>query len=663
MVDGLRCASCVWLIEEVLRRDGVDARCSFGSGQLQLSWSEGTLEQHLNRVQALGYRVRPADASAAVDHDLLVRFGVACFLAANVMALHAALYLGWSDPIDLPLERLFRWLALGLATPAALWCAEPFHRRALFGLQRGLLHMDVPVSLAVGLLWGHGVWATFTGAEGWLDSVTMLVALLLGGRLLEQRGRNHAHDAAMALASRAPLQARLAESQEMVAAKELVPGQRIEVASGEEFPADGRVVYGVATVDRSLVTGESEPTPVQLGDEVVAGSILQGGHVVVEVDLAGDDTLLASMARQLRLAPDRPEVGDRFAPWFTAGTLVAAGVAGLLHGTVDAVAAVLVVACPCALALAGPLTTAAGLGAAARRGLLLSGAEALERLGRVERVVLDKTGTLTGGVPEVVSALDEPLRLAAGLERASTHPIARALRSEALKRGLALPIPSGVVEVVGEGLEGVVDGRRLRLRGGGDGEVVLHDGDTRHTLVLQDRLRPDSAAVVAGLHALGLETLVLSGDREGVARRIAEAAGVGGVQIGTPSEKAEVVRTTDCFVGDGLNDVLALQRAGVGLAMHRGAAPSVMAADGVVAHPSLRPVLAGVVAAREADRARRSSRRRAVVYNLVAVAAALAGFVNPLVAAVAMPLSSALVIAAAVGVEGRVARALHVRCA
>ena len=646
-----------------MRRDGVEARCSFGSGQLQLSWSEGTLEQHLNRVQALGYRVRPAGASAAVDQDLLVRFGTACFFACNIMALHAALYLGWSDPIDLPLERLFRWLALGLATPAALWCAEPFHRRALTGLRQGLLHMDVPVSLAVGLLWGHGVWATFTGAEGWLDSVAMLVALLLGGRLLEQRGRHQAHDAAMALASRAPLQARLADSQEMVSAKDLALGQRIEVASGEEFPADGRIVHGTATVDRALVTGESEPAPVQPGDEVVAGSIVQSGHVVVEVERAGEHTLLASMARQLRLAPDRPEVADRIAPWFTAATLVAAAVAGVLHGTVDAVAAVLVVACPCALALAGPLTTAAGLGAAARRGLLLSGAEALDRLGAVKRVVLDKTGTLTGGVPEVVSAQDEPLRLAAGLERASTHPISRALRSEALKRGLALPIPSQVVEVVGQGLDGVVEGRRLRLRGGGDGEVVLRDGGIEHTLVLQDRLRSDSASVVAAIHALGLQTLVLSGDREGVARRIAEAAGVGGVRTGTPTEKAEMVQPSDCFVGDGLNDVLALQRAGVGLAMHQGAAPSVMAADGVVARPSLRPVLAGIVSAREADRARRASRRRAVAYNLVAVAAALAGLVNPLVAAVAMPLSSALVIAAAVGVEGRVARALQEGCA
>ncbi len=664
MVDGLRCAACVWLVEEVLNRQpGVEARLSYGSGQLWLHWDEGTLDEHLGTVQSLGYRVRPLGTPESPDRDLLVRFGVAAFLAVNVMVLHGVLYLGWVEPIAFPFERFFRWLALLLATPAALWSAEPFHRRAWAGLRQGVLHMDLPVSLAVGLLYAHGVWATFTMAEAWLDSVAMLVALLLGGRLLEHRGRRRAHDAARSLAARVPGRARLADTLEEVEAPSLLPGQRVEVAAGEELPADGCVVRGQADVDLALLTGESEPRLAMPGDDLPAGAVLRRGHLVLEVLRAGDETLLSRMAQQLRVAPDVSEESDRIAPWFTAGTLVAAMAAGLLHGQLDAVAAVLVVACPCALALAGPLATAAGLGAAARRGLLLSGAEALDRLSMVRRVVLDKTGTLTDGVPTVVQAEDEPLRLAAGLERASVHPVARALRAEAISRGLPLPTPERVIERPGVGLSGVVEGQRLRLRSGGPDKVLLErEGGMTHTLQLEDRLRSDSSRVVASLHSLGLETVLLTGDREEVAHRIGLQAGVETVFTCGPQEKAGLVEADDLFVGDGLNDALALSRAGVGLAMREGAAPALHAADGVIAAASLEPVVAGIVAAREARRARTTSRRRAVAYNLVAVSAALAGLVNPLVAAVLMPLSSLLVVLETAAVEGRVTKFLLTRC-
>ncbi len=659
-VDGLRCASCVWLVEEVLnRREGVSARLSHGSGRLDLAWTQGSPDQHLGVVQALGYRVRPLGSTPGPDRELLTRFGVASFLAANIMALHAALYLGWVDPMELGFERLFRWLALILATPTALWCAEPFHRRAWAGLRQGVLHMDLPVSLAVGLLWAHGVWATLSGAEAWLDSVAMLVALLLGGRLLEQRGRRGAWEAARSLAARAPARARLAHSLDEVDARSLLPGQQVEVASGEEIPADGQVVEGEGEVDRSLLTGESEAEAVHPGDPVVTGTRLVRGHLILAVEAAGEGTQLARMAEQLRLAPEAPDEGDRLAPWFTGATLGAAALAGLLHGSVEAVAAVLVVACPCALALAGPLSNAAGLGASARRGLMLTGGEVLERLAGVQRVVLDKTGTLTLGEPEVVEVDDEVLRLAAGLERASVHPIARALRAEALRRGLALPRPEGVVEQVGVGLSGVVEGHRVSLRSGGPGRVEVDWDGRSHGIVLRDRLREDSAQVVAALHGLGLSTLLLSGDRPEVAERIGAEAGVGQVLCGSPARKALEVGPADCFVGDGLNDALALDRAGVGLAMQAGAAPSLAAASGVVAGGSLRPVLAGVLAGRAARRARQTSRRRAVLYNVLAVGAALAGWVDPLVAALAMPLSSALVIAQALSVEREVARHLQ----
>ncbi len=676
-VDGLRCASCVWVTERVLGAvEGVElAEVSYASGRATLEWDADRtdLPDLAGRVAALGYRPRVLGESAPADRDLLVRLGVATFAAMNIMLLSAALYAGWFGGMAPRFVALFEWTSLVLATPVALWAATPFFRGAWSGLRSGVLHMDLPIAIAVTVLYGHGVVSTITGVgDPYFDSLGMLVALLLAGRVLEARGRERASGAARALAATLPAEARRLDERghpEMVPVDRLGVGDRVAVGAGEEVPADGTVIAGDARVRTSVLTGEAEPESVGDGDAVWAGTVVEHGSLTLGVEAAGNATLVSEMADELERATDRTPraVGtDRLAPWFTGVTLtVAAGTAWAwtaLGGWSAALAptiAVLVVACPCALALARPLGAAAGLGAAARRGLFLRSGDALLDLADVDLVVLDKTGTVTLGAPDVLDARDDTLRVASALERWSTHPIARAIVDEAIRRGIPLPDAQAVVETAGQGVTGRVDGAVWRLESGDAGEVrVVGPGSAAGTIRLGDRVRSDSRDAVATLRGLGLEVVLLTGDHPDVAGRIARDVGieVAGARV-RPDEKAEWIRDrvadgrTVLFAGDGLNDGPALAAASVGVAMGTGAAGAVLAADGVVGVPSLRPLAGGLRAAAAARRTVGRSRVRSVVYNVVAVALAAMGWVNPLVAAVLMPASSLLVVAGALSVE------------
>lgn len=674
-VDGLRCASCTWVVEHLLQRtDGVrTARVSYATGRTRVTFDPArtSLRAVADRIASVGYRPRPVDAPPAQD-DLLVRLGVASFCAANGMLLAAALYVGWFDGMEARYQALFRWVSLALATPVALWAAAPFHRGAWQGLRTGAIGMDVPISLAVSVLWAHGVGATLTGRDGYLDSLGMLVALLLAGRMLESRGRRAAVEAAAAIAAALPIVARrrTASGVEEVAVDALRVGDVVEVGAGQEIPADGSVIDGSADVQMALLTGEADPVPLRAGGEVVAGARILDGALGIRVARIGADTLALRMAEAVRASADRPVAADPLAgvaPWFTAAAVLASGLAGLAHGwlsgpdrAVEVAVAVLVVACPCALGLSVPLATAAGLGAVARRGVLLRDGASLLALADVETVALDKTGTVTGGRPVVLGCADDALAVAAGLDRASGHPIARALREEAARRGVPLALASDVREVPGVGVQGTVDGVPWTLASGGPGALRLESADGDVALIrLGDRPREDARDAIALLDRAGVRVVLLSGDHPEVTAGIAGAVGVREAHGGlTPSDKAAWIRRHPhvLFVGDGLNDGEALAAADVGLAMSTGVSSTLLAADGVVTRDALRPVVAALAGARAAKRAVRANVRRSVAYNVLAVGAAALGLVDPLVAAVLMPLSSGLVVAGALAVDRRLAR-------
>ncbi len=655
------------------------ATVSYATGRTTLRWDprRTNLPTLAGRIASLGYRPRALGNESTVDHDLMTRTALAAVATVAIMGTYEALYAGWwYGGMDPAFAALFRWVSLALATPVALWSAGPFFTGAWNGLRHRVLHMDLPIALGIAALYVQGVVATLTAGEGYLDSMVMLVALLLAGRMLEARGRRRAAEAATALVATIPRTARrsVGDRLETVPVGELRTDDLIDVGAGEELAADGFVTEGSGQVRMSLVTGEAEPVAVCPGSRVVAGTMLLDGALTVRVTAVGQGTLVHAMALQLHAAADRalrPTAADRIAPWFTAVTLLAAaltlafwwdtGVAVAISRTV----AVLVVACPCALALSHPLTAAAALGASARRGLLFRSGSAILDLEAIDLVVLDKTGTVTAGQLTVGSADDHVLRVAAGLERYSHHPVARAIVAEASARDIALPRGTDVRECAGVGVSGLVDGRRWDLRSGGPGEVRLVDDRGGESVIrLGDAVRADAVDTVAKLKAMDLRVVLLTGDHEETARQVGHEVGVDEVGARVdPTAKAEWIAAARArghhvlFAGDGLNDGPAIAAADVGIAMGTGAASSVLVADGIISGNGLAPLLAGFRAARAGAKVVRANQRFSLVYNALAVSAAAAGWVNPLVAAVLMPLSSGLVIWGASRVDAAVRRA------
>ncbi|GDX81397.1 copper-translocating P-type ATPase [Deltaproteobacteria bacterium] len=670
-VDGLTCASCVWVAETLLGKvPGVESVfVSYGTSNATVRFDPRLVDvaRVVAPLHTVGWGVRPIGAAPNVDHSWLTRVGFSAFAAMNIMLISAGLYAGWFAGMDASWTTLFTWWSLVLATPVATWAALPFYRTAWAGLRSGRLHVDAPISLGVLAMFVHGLWAALAHHEGYLDSMAMLVALLLGARVLEQGGRRRAAEAARSLGALAPRTARRVRGGgvEEVPVGELCAGDHIVAAHGEELAADGVVVEGEADVQMALLTGESVPRRVRAGDEVVAGATLSTGNLVIEVARTGDDTLLGRMACRLAEALDRPippTLADRVAPTFTAITLLAAAGSALgwgLHSgpemAMKAGIAVLVVACPCALALAAPLTASAALGAAARGGLLVRSGDVLRTLAKVDTVVFDKTGTLTEGIPRVTHAEDSVLRIAAGLERQSRHPIASAILAEAASRSIPLPSPRAVLERPGEGVVGEVDGIRYRLGRGAAGLVALHQGDRLvGTISLQDRVRPEARATVSSLRVSGVRVLLLSGDDPAVVARIAAEVGIdeaeGGVRPDDKAGRIAQLRSAGCtvlFVGDGVNDGPAMTAADVGVAMGAGAASTLLVADAVQVGQGLRVVCFGLLLARRAESTVRRSSLRSLVYNATAVTVAACGLMNPLFAALLMPLSSSLVIGSA----------------
>ena len=681
-VEGIRCASCVWLVEQVLAgQPGVQSvSVSYATGRARLEWdaSSVSLAGLTGVIGTLGYAVRPmGDRTDDADLDLLVRLAVATFCALNTMAVSAALYSGWGPGMEPRFVALFQWLALLLSAPVATWAAVPFYQRAVAGLRVGLLHVDVPISLAVVVLSVHGLVATVQGVESYLDSMTMVVALLLASRFVESRGRRRASDAASAMAAQLPGSARRVErgGTVVVPSSSLRTGDHIALAGGDEIPADAQITSGHGTVDLSLVTGESAPVSCNVGDPLLAGAAWVSGTAVAVVERAGDATVVRGMAVSLLDALDRPSepagpaavLADRIAPWFTGATLVCAGVAAWLAPDLEAAllrsVAVMVVACPCALALSRPLCGAVGLGTAARNGLLVRSVNAFYSLGSVTRVAVDKTGTLTGGRPEVVDGSDATLRLALAVERASQHPIAVAIRDAGLRRQIPVPMACDLRALPDGGVQGTVDGVCTRVvpAGANRVEVQVREGVWRTVgeLEFKDRVRPGTEASIRALKGLGLPVTLISGDHGDVVWDLGQALGIADVVArARPDDKARWVHDHQAagyrvlFVGDGNNDAHAIAVASVGVAMVGGASPALLAADAVT-RAGIEPLAAAIALSRRVRRAANFTLLGSLAYNALAVTLAMAGLINPLIAALLMPASSLAVVAVAMTVGRR----------
>lgn len=642
------------------------------------------------------------------ERALLMRVGVAGAAAGNVMLMALALYSGLFDGMDPEFQRFFRWGSLLISAPAVLWSGSVFFRGALAALRTRTPHMDLPVSIGIlaGFVWG-GIGTLLGKGEIYFDSVTMLVFVLLVGRWIQHRQQRSAFEAAELLSTLTPSTARLVEGSTYreVPAGSVPEGALVEVRVGETIPVDGQVEGGVSALDTALLTGESLPVDVVAGTYVHAGATNLSSPLSVRCARAGANTRVGQLMRSVEEAARRRaplvRLADRIAGRLVVVALVLA--AGTLVGwsfvsverAIDHSVALLVVACPCGLGLATPLVVSAALARAARRGLLVKGGDVLEKLAVPGTFVFDKTGTLTAGQMRLVEYVGDPALQPAilALEARSVHPIARAFVtafSPDTGFGGGAPDPTegerlaveDVREILGGGVEGRVGGEMLligsealirarnvdvppwvveqvsrSLERGLSPVLVARQGRVEALGAFGDPLRPDAAASLRALKGLGHRLVLLSGDHRDAAshaaRELERAAGqplfddvLGGQ---TPEQKLAYVeswaaRQPVYMVGDGVNDAAALSAASVGIAVHGGAEASLLAADVFARRPGVEPVLELSRGARRTLRVLRRGLGVSLVYNVVGLSAAVAGWISPLMAAVLMPLSSLTVV-------------------
>ena len=700
-VTGMTCASCAARVEKKLNKvPGVVATVNYATETARVEVPSGvTREDLIAVVEATGYGVAEPDEVIDPDPDnLAYRWKVSAVLSAPVlaMAMVPALQVPW-----------WQWISFLLASIVVLWGGAPFHRAAFTNARHGMTTMDTLVSLGVlsAYLWStFAIMFTGAGAIGmhmdmsWLpsrdmstsghpdlyfESAALVTTFLLIGRWLENRAKQSSGQALRALLGLAPKTAtvRVDGVESQIPAAHIKLGDLIVVRSGERIAADGIVVEGASAVDSSMLTGESVPVEVSIDDQVAGGTVVQDGHIVIRATRVGSDTALARItalvtSAQAGKAPVQ-RLADRVSAVFVPIALVIALVtllawgftAGWQQGFTAAVA-VLVIACPCALGLATPTALLVGTGRGAQLGILVRGPEVLESTQTVNTVVLDKTGTLTTGVMTVVDSWgdDEAVALAGTLEHTSSHPVARAVSSYAIARA-QLSSATEIQTIRGEGMSGKVSGRNVRVgrpswiatqwpaelrdwESAGNTVVgVSIDGQPRALFAVADVVRPTTADALRSLRQLGIEPIMVTGDNSATATRIAQQLGIEKFYAESrPQDKVEIVTTLQrdgkvvAVIGDGVNDAAALAAANLGIAMGNGTDAAIEAADITLLREDLTTASDAVRLSRATLRTIKQNLAWAFGYNVAAIPLAASGLLTPLIAGLAMALSSVCVV-------------------
>ncbi len=695
-IDGMTCASCAARVEKRLNKlEGVAATVNFATQEAAVSYDSGqvSVDELIAAVEAAGYRAR-VPAPSAVDDDPArpYRRRLIGAVAASIPLVVLAWVPGGRSPG-------WEWLSLALATPVVLYGGWPFHRAAAANARHGVATMDTLISVGTLAAWSWSAVVLLAGlrAPVYFDTAGAVTALVLLGRYLEARARRRSGEAVRLLLGLGAKQARLWRDGDevLVPVDRLAVGDSFVVRPGEKIATDGLVESGVSAVDASMLTGEPVPVDVGPGDHVAGAAINTSGRLVVRATRVGGETALAQIARlvaqaQAGKAPVQHLV-DRVSAVFVPTVMVLSllsFVGRLASGAAPGAAftaavAVLVVACPCALGLATPTALLVGTGRGAQLGIVVKGPEVLEKARDVTVIALDKTGTLTDGVmsvgaivPAAGTGEEEVLGLAAAAESASEHPVARAITERGRRRLGRLSNVEGFVNHAGLGVEAVVEGRSVvagrpalvedhgaalpamlvaraeELEAAG-ATVVWVAADLRccGLIALTDRVKPTSRQAVAELRALGLSPVLLSGDNERAAANVAAAVGIDRVLANVlPDGKAAEIRRLQstgqvvAMVGDGVNDAPALAQADLGLSIGTGTDIAIEAADLTLVSGDLRAAADAIRLARRTLATIKVNLWWAFAYNLVAVPLAVAGIIQPVVAAGAMAFSSVFVV-------------------
>ncbi len=696
MVEGMRCASCAFLIERTMNaQPGVTARMNLTTRRLTVQWT-GAAERGnelVRRIAALGYHLRPFNAAAlmhAEQHEttfLLRCLAVAGFAAGNIMLISVALWSSTQSSMGIATRDLLHLVSGCIAVPTVLFAGRPFFQSAWEALRHRRTNMDVPIAVALILTTMMSLFEILRHGEFvYFDSVVMLVFLLLAGRYLDRSARGRARAAAQELLALMSGTATVIESGRTVllSIQELRPGMVLAIAAGERISADGTVVTGASELDPSLMTGETVTVPVQPGDRVLAGMVNLLTPMTIRVTAAAEHSQLGVIIRLMEQAEQGQaayvRLADRVARYYTpvvhvlalATFLVWWGAVGIPWQTALLTAmTVLIITCPCALGLAVPVVQVLASSSLFRRGMLLKSADALERLAAVDTIVFDKTGTLTLGQPILVNAAEiapETMQLAARLAVHSRHPLARAIVAQSPSPPLGED--GEVQERAGYGMRAVIEGNEVRLGKrawcGEDAapsddhpELWLRAGTAASVrFVFTDTLREDAVAVIADLKKQNYTIALLSGDRVPVVHEVAAQLGITDWHAGmTPAEKGKHIAALReaggnvLMVGDGLNDALALTAAHVSLAPTTALDIAQNAADIVFQGVRLDPVTTALQVACRTQRLVQQNFLLALAYNFCAVPLAMLGHVTPLIAAIAMASSSILVVANAQRVQ------------
>lgn len=707
-VSGMTCAACANRIERKLNKlDGVHATVNYATERaVILGTDKGRTPELIKAVENAGYgateiKEGQPEADGYSDRVTMLRNRLLVAAVLTVPLGDMALTLALAPQLRFP---GWQWLLIIGALPVVFWCAWPFHRAAWRNLRHGSTSMDTLVSLGVLSAFGWSVVTTIMGDTGtsyWLgygtapagadtlyvEAAAAVTTFLLGGRYIEARSKRSARGVLSALANLAPKFVRVVRdgTEQVIPISQLKVGERFAVRPGERIATDGRVVEGNSAIDTSAMTGESVPREVGAGDAVLGGTINATGALLVEAERVGAHTQLAQLAATAEQAQARKAavqtLVDKVVAIFVPSVLGVAGVtllAWLVLGggpraAFNAAVSVLVIACPCALGLATPTALMAGVGRGGQLGILIKGPEALEASGVIDTVVLDKTGTLTTGLMTVTGwraygglGQDEALALAASLEHHSEHPIGAAIVRAATERALSLGEVTDVQALPGQGVTGrTSDGQPLlagtpamltehgiALPAGESANVLLaRDGEVVAAFDVADTLKPSAAAAVARLKAMGLRTVLLTGDRLATAQAIADEVGADAVLAEVlPTDKAAAIATLQAdgrrvaMVGDGINDAAALATANLGMAVVTGTDVAMKAADIILVRASLDAIPDSIALARRTLGTIRGNLVWAFAYNVAAIPVAAMGLLNPLIAGLAMSLSSVFVV-------------------
>ncbi|MFB7162132.1 heavy metal translocating P-type ATPase [Streptomyces sp. NPDC056242] len=724
-IGGMTCASCAARIEKKLNRmDGVEATVNYATEKAKVTFADGVAVADLiATVEATGYTAQEpprtveeetegaeSDASADPLAPLRQRLVTAVVLAVPVVAMAMIPALQFE---------YWQWLSLTLTAPVVTYAAWPFHRAAVTNARHGAATMDTLISVGTSAAFLWSVWALFLGTAGtpgmthafeltiarsdgagniYLEAAAGVTAFILAGRYFEARSKRKAGAALKALlelGAKNVTLVRVGGREETVPVGELKVGDRFLVRPGEKIATDGAVVEGASAVDASMLTGESVPVEVAVGDAVTGATLNVGGRLVVEATRVGADTQLARMARLVEDAQNGKAAAQRLADRISA--VFVPVVIGLALATLGfwlgngagitaaftAAVAVLIIACPCALGLATPTALMVGTGRGAQLGILIKGPEVLETTRAVDTIVLDKTGTVTTGrmtllATHVADGTDtgEVLRFAGALEHSSEHPIAQAIADGAREKVGELGVVEDFANLPGLGVQGIVDGRavlvgRVKLLGeweirlpveleraraeaeaaGRTAVAVAWDGEARAVLEVADAVKETSAEAVRRLRDLGLTPILLTGDNEAVARSVAAEVGIDEVIAEVmPQDKVDVVKRLQgegrsvAMVGDGVNDAAALAQADLGLAMGTGTDAAIEAGDLTLVRGDLRAAADAIRLSRRTLGTIRTNLFWAFAYNVGALPLAAAGLLNPMIAGAAMAFSSVFVV-------------------